>query len=1198
MLNNFRLKYWMFFLLLLFIICSYTASAQRYLIHNYTEESGLPSSTVFCMTQDASGKLWFGTRNGIAVYDGSQWIYYTTQNGLTYNQVMSLQIDKYGKVWALTKSQYFAINYFDGHKWKRMNFDYNLPDYYDQRSAVFEVNYSNDDLLIAFGHIEKGVVIYYHNKWQRFTSQNGLPGDKVFSIKIDSNKVWIGTDKGLCAFINGKIYIPDYLKPCKNLRIFGINVEKFTNNTSKLWIVTDSYISSLANNHLTIYNFKIDIPKDFDKYTYSLEPNYFNMVVFSSPFYNFLFNKTSHKITLINKNSGLIDNGCFFSFKDRENILWFCGVRGVSKIASMRFANFSSTDGLCEDEVTSILETQDHRYIFGHNNSITIKKDNTYIKIPFSKQINYFSRVLSIIEDRHGNIWIASQKRGIGKLLPNNTIKWYSIESMKILEILAMTMDADGNIIFSDGDYLYLFDNGKAIPYHKEEIKKFEYSFQRNLYIGKSGKIYIGTVHRGVLIKDRNTWYRITSSNPMANNIFSIYETKSGLVLVGSKAGLYYKKDNALYKFKAPNLEISRPVYFIVQDKLEPNVFWFGTDAGIIRWDGRYSRSYGVREGLAGLETNRNAGYIDSKGTLWIGTNKGLSRYDKDLESSAPIKPLVELSALDVLGSIYNLNYPISLASNENDLVFHFNAISFFDEDKNTYSYMLEGVDKNWIEDINAKTKFVRYTNLPPGNYKFKIRCTNALGITSDIVYSAKIVIALPFYLKWWFILFISIISLFILRFIINYRTDIKYRTVLEKEVKIRTQQYANSEKRYRQMFEDNNAIMLLIDPLTGRIVDANPSAVTFYQWNKTELLRKRIIELDPRFIPDNHDNDQRLLKELRETSDLETIHYIADGTTKDVQFYSSLLDNENVIYIIIDDITQRKLADAQVKKLNEGLEQRVNDRTKELRETLEKLNAEIEIRKNAETKLLQAKADLEAALSKEKELGEMKSSFISMISHEYRTPLTVIQTSSELVRQFIRKGNQEKAENYISKIFESIKVMINLIDNVLSIGKSEKGKLRFAPEEFDIIPLLNNIVEEVSMIDKNKHKIAFDNPFTEKLLFSDPNLIRQICTNLLVNACKFSPESDSIDFKLSEEGNNLVIKVADKGFGMTEDEVAHLFEPFFRSRQSIGVIPGTGLGLSIVKKCIDAIGGNISVESEYGFGTTFIVKIPYPQED
>ncbi|BBC23198.1 response regulator [Pseudanabaena sp. ABRG5-3] len=238
-------------------------------------------------------------------------------------------------------------------------------------------------------------------------------------------------------------------------------------------------------------------------------------------------------------------------------------------------------------------------------------------------------------------------------------------------------------------------------------------------------------------------------------------------------------------------------------------------------------------------------------------------------------------------------------------------------------------------------------------------------------------------------------------------------------------------------------------------------------------------------------------------------------------------------------------------------------------------------------------------SLAKEKELSQLRSNFISTASHEFRTPLTIISSSSSILENYSDRLTEDKKNNHLQRIQSSVSHMVNLLDDVLTVNRAEVNKLDFNPEIVELVAFCQNISEEIQLSTK-EHSISFfavpnnldDTDLTTLNIRCDVKLMRQIITNLLSNAIKYTPDGGMIYLWLMQQHNNAVLKVQDHGIGIPIDDQTKLFDSFYRAR-NVGNISGTGLGLAIVKKCVDLHNGVIGVESAINEGTTFTVIIP-----
>jgi PAS domain S-box-containing protein len=243
-------------------------------------------------------------------------------------------------------------------------------------------------------------------------------------------------------------------------------------------------------------------------------------------------------------------------------------------------------------------------------------------------------------------------------------------------------------------------------------------------------------------------------------------------------------------------------------------------------------------------------------------------------------------------------------------------------------------------------------------------------------------------------------------------------------------------------------------------------------------------------------------------------------------------------------------------------------------------------------TQIKELEEDLKIALEREKELNELKSRFVSMTSHEFRTPLSTILSSSELLEHYRHKWTLEKQTLHLHRIQSSVQHLTKLLNDVLTIGQAEAGKFNFKPSLFNFVDYFHNLVEETQINIRNSHTIEFlcECQFTEA--YMDKILLEHIFSNLLSNAIKYSPINSTIKFAIATSNHDVIFVIKDQGIGIPQEDLPHLFDSFHRAT-NVGNIQGTGLGLSIVKKCVDIHQGTIKIDSELNIGTTFTLTLP-----
>ncbi|RYG00298.1 MAG: PAS domain S-box protein, partial [Chitinophagaceae bacterium] len=307
------------------------------------------------------------------------------------------------------------------------------------------------------------------------------------------------------------------------------------------------------------------------------------------------------------------------------------------------------------------------------------------------------------------------------------------------------------------------------------------------------------------------------------------------------------------------------------------------------------------------------------------------------------------------------------------------------------------------------------------------------------------------------------------------------------------------------------------------------------------------------------------------------------------LSFYKK--DGELFVIAFVVDITTRKKTEQEMfeqqqqlqritvslQDLNRDLEQKVEERTTILREALQKLE--------------NSQKETQEALQKEKQLNEIKSRFMSIASHEFRTPLSTVLSSASLLSKYTSTDDQHKRERHIEKIKSSVRSLNAILEDFLSLGKIEEGKISIHIEQFDVEEFMFSIIEEMTPLLKTNQHLSVDQNSVMTAV-SDKRLIKNILVNLITNAIKFSDEGTTININISGSDQQICFEVIDKGIGIPKDEFNHLFSSFYRARNAIN-IQGTGLGLHIVKRYLDLLNGEITVETEVGKGSKFTVYIP-----
>ena len=362
-----------------------------------------------------------------------------------------------------------------------------------------------------------------------------------------------------------------------------------------------------------------------------------------------------------------------------------------------------------------------------------------------------------------------------------------------------------------------------------------------------------------------------------------------------------------------------------------------------------------------------------------------------------------------------------------------------------------------------------------------------------------------------------------------------------------------HKEEQYRLLFENNPVPMWVYEPTTLRFLAVNEAAVAHYGYSRAEFFRMRVTDL---LLPEDRARLVNIIAQLKSgrSASLEWRTVRRDGSIVEVE-------------ILADDI------------VFEGRPARMA------------LARDVTQRRQLEEQRLYTQA-LELELAKQRELAELRERFMSMVSHEFRTPLAIISSSVDIVQHYFDRLPREKIVERMADIKQQVANMTALLEDVLYILRGNAGKLTFNPELVDIVGLCEHIVENIRLTDRGQHDLVYEADSAALHIEADRRLLEHIVTNLVTNAIKYSPPGTRVRVTVRALEGSVLLTVEDQGIGIPLSDQPYVFQPFHRGRNASG-IDGTGLGLSIVKQNVELHGGQISFHSAENQGTTFVVQLP-----
>ncbi len=370
----------------------------------------------------------------------------------------------------------------------------------------------------------------------------------------------------------------------------------------------------------------------------------------------------------------------------------------------------------------------------------------------------------------------------------------------------------------------------------------------------------------------------------------------------------------------------------------------------------------------------------------------------------------------------------------------------------------------------------------------------------------------------------------------------------LESRVAERTHELRESEERFSKAFKASPALSALTRLADGCFVSANEAFYKISGYTEAEIIGRTALELQIYAQPEQRDEYVDLIRRRGAVRDQELILQTKSGALRTILSSGECFDlnGEPHLLTVGLDITDRKEIESEIMR----------------------------------------------ALEREKELSELKGRFVSMVSHEFRTPLGVIQSSADVLDRYLDRLTPEERRDYLAMIFRATRGLANLIESVLLLGRVEDGRMQFVPAPLDFVRLCGECVNEVQSATKARCPIEMTVTPGLEGARSDADLLRHVLTNLLNNAVKYSEPDSPVLLALARSGNEAIVTIRDRGIGIPDEDRAHLFTSFARG-SNVGQRPGSGLGLLIVQRCVALHGGTIQVESTVGAGTKVTVTLP-----
>jgi len=381
-------------------------------------------------------------------------------------------------------------------------------------------------------------------------------------------------------------------------------------------------------------------------------------------------------------------------------------------------------------------------------------------------------------------------------------------------------------------------------------------------------------------------------------------------------------------------------------------------------------------------------------------------------------------------------------------------------------------------------------------------------------------------------------------------------------------------------------------------IVETNASADVMFGYEREEIIGQHLNVLIPsgyHGVHGNHFKGFMKEQEKRRMGHGRDIYgQRKDGSVFPVEagLNPFALEGKHYVMALVIDISVRKEQELKIKELNSELEIKIERRTKELNDSVHQLKSVNEALQQENKRRIEAENKTKKALKREKELNDLKTKFLSLVSHEFKTPLSGILTSTMLLGKYKLSEQQEKRDKHLRTISEKVHYLNNILNDFLSVEKLELGKVDYNFSTFKISKVVNEVVYNANMLLKEGQQIKYPEQIEGLSLTQDEKIIEIALSNLINNAIKYSPDNTVIELQVNQDSASTVFKIIDNGMGIPKNDQKNIFNRYFRAENAL-LTNGTGIGLNIVKSHLENLGGQISFISEENKGSTFIITIP-----
>jgi PAS domain S-box-containing protein len=1124
-------------------------SAQRYHIHTYTELDGLPSNAVYGATQDSVGEMWFATRSGVVSYDGSRWLSHTLPYDAFPQSQREITTDNRGWIWTVYPGFPLRVSYFDGSSWTVLP----PPEPAEFQGNVVGLEVTRGpggSILVAVAINRSRLEIWNGRSWQALDAPGEL--GYIYGIEIAGHQLMIASSMGLLSLdLMKRPLQPTLVSNLPAGPVYGVALDR---TGLGLWIIGQDWIGRLMNGSELSLAEGLDINLAYTDQGVATLAAPTDGVYFGDNglIYNFHFD---YGLTILSQNNGLSSQGVTGFYLDREQNIWVSSLRGISKLISRRFTCYNRQDGLLSDEVSAVVERRSGQIVLGHEIGLTIwGPEPGLIKFNIPPGIN--TRVIDLAEDPSGTLWVAADRMGLASLDGAGRLIWHNTETGLAGAVFAILFDEEGRQWVGTSHGLFKRQGQQFSPVPLPGIHIEKYCYVRRLIPGRDGAFYVATSHYGIFrIKDGGFHQWQDSLGTGGNSTYTIFERADGRLLVGTGGGLFKAGSTRLVKTSPPDPVIDRPIYCIVEDTR--GRIWFGTDAGVVRWDGQRLDRFTAQDGLIGSETNRDAMILDSHGNIWIGTNGGVSVYNEKFDLPQLIPPVVEIVGISVDGENEPPAETLYLGSPAKVLTVSFRGFSFTDEKRLQYRTWLENFELDWRPLQPYFQREARYTNIPPGRYVFHVQAVKVDGTESITASTSDLIIRPHYTARWYFRAAEGIAGVLLVWFVFAFFSGRRYARRLKHEVHSRTRELRASQDSIKAESQRLAATLQSISDgviaigSDGKIVLCNPAAEKLLGRASDKILGQKLEDV----LPVNPGPDPSRTGESPDPGPVELIGPVKLQLVKIVRPGGDRRSLE---------VSTAQIAGTQT--LDSGLVLAFRDVTARFKQESEQVRVQ-----------------------KLESLGMLAGG----LAHDFNNLLTISMGNLTLVEE---SGTfSDFIKQRLVKIRQASVRAQALTQQLLTFARGGEPQLK--PSS------LIDIIEQTVSFSLSGTNVTCDLNLPPDLWPAevDPSQIGQAIGNIVINAFQAMPAGGIIHITGKNRGEipgfeagvlYVQLDIQDHGVGIPERDLPRIFDPYFTTKDK-----GSGLGLAVAYSVITKHKGQLAVESTFGSGTLFRIFLPACEE-